>query len=320
MKMIARAAYLPAVLVAATCLTLSACGQGGKGKKHSQPEQPANPFAGKTMAMKKEAYTFNMSVQDALIAFENEQEYALASINLYTYDNLGRLMREIIVTLPQSPASNIPSEGTIAYDMQFTYSSSEPWKEETAVQQLWDAWWDGASLAPQRTTTWTDSVEETTYFDTQNPGQIITSAAFDVREELNPKGYVIHATRQRVDTQVVESEEFLERAADGIQLDRIESVGETIEYDYYPNGALKTMDILAAGSGNREVTTYEYSVENGVYVIVAEARSYGPDGTEIGVRTALELFESGFCHEATRRRDTFQRPNLAPCRELANCQ
>lgn len=318
MKMIARAAFVPALLVVATCLCLSACGQGGKGKKSPQPQEPSGPFAGKTMAMKQAAITFNMTMEELVFALEHDQvpDYVGVSANEYTYDSLGRFAREVIKTYPQSDLSNIPVRGTVAYDMQFTYSSSEPWKEESAVQQIWDSWWDGGSLARQRTTTWSDKVEEVIYYSTETPGLIVSTATFEIIEELNEQGYVTRSIRQRIDTKEIQSEEIFYRAIDGIQLDRVEIAGETIEYGYYPNGALESMEVQA-NSGSREFTTYEYLTDD-VHSIIGETRSYAADGTELDVRTTVEIFQIGLCHEATRRRTTFERPNWAVCRELSN--
>ena len=318
MKMFARAAYLPAMLIVAICLSVSACGQGGKGKRNPTPEEPEGRFAGKEMAMKQAAITFNITMEELLLALEHDQipDYVGVSANEYTYDALGRFAREIIKTYPQSDFSNIPVRGTVAYDMQFTYSSSEPWKEESAVQQIWDSWWDGGSLAPQRTTTWIDHVEDVTYYNTETPGLISSTATFEIIEVLNDQGYLTRSTRQNIMTQEIQSEEIFYRAIDGIQLDRIENAGETVEYRYYPNGALESMEVRS-NSGARDVTTYEYLTDE-VYSIIAETRSYGADGTDLGVRTALEIFAIGFCHEATRQRVTFERPKWAVCRELSN--
>lgn len=314
MKSITRAVCTPIVLLITSCLVLSACSQGGKGGKSQQPAQPpadTSPFAGKTMAMKTEAYTFNKSLDEVLDNPTSDD--ALASVNLYSYDNLGRFSREAIVTLPQSPTSNIPSTGAIAYSIEFTYSNSEPAKEEIAIQDTWDAWSDDSSGAHIQTIIWQGDIEEHVYY---NNGRM-TSIFYEKVEEFNQQGYLIRSTSKRmdIDAEPVWTETFY-RAANGKRLESIVNLNETIEFQYDLNGVLESMREVKPNS--LDITTYTYWTETNRYLIGAETRSYNQSGNETSIRTAVEVFKSGFCHEATRRRDIFQRPNWAPCREFSD--
>ncbi|MCR6652104.1 MAG: hypothetical protein NVV73_11670 [Cellvibrionaceae bacterium] len=314
MKMFVRPPNLPFVLLMAA-LTLSACDQSGKGKKNPPPQGDSGPVAGKTMALKKEVYTFDLGVQEALDALQYNQipEYALATLNQYTYDSLGRRSREIITAFPQSPHSNLPPGGFIAFDMQFIFSSSEPWKEESSIQELWHAWWDGASLERDRTTTWSGSLEEiTTYNSIGN----ITTQVLEVKEELNELGYPIRVARHTFDDDipVPEREEIFYRYTDGMQLDRIEGFDWTVEYTYLANGALYSMEIVSS-DGSREVTTYDYLTGDGVYLSTAEIINYDWNYNVTRSRTAVEVFERGFCHSAMLQPNS-GRPNWDVCKEL----
>lgn len=315
MKMFAHAASLPTVLLMAACITLSACSQGNKGNKHSPPaQQPQSEFAGKTMARKTQALTLNMDMAETTIAMESNllPEYVLIYVNQYTYDAQGRLTRELITSLPLSPNSNIPNEGATALEGLFTYKSATPAEEEASVQHIWDAWWDGASLSFERTTIWRDGLEELTVYGANPFTQVL-----EVHDEFNTLGYTVRSARHEIgsDTPIPTSIETYIRGADGKQLNKIENSSSTIEYSYYTNGALKSMEVTS--SGGHEVTTYYYSTEEDGYLIMSEIRNYDEFGTEMSVRTVIEVFESGFCHEAVRRRATFERPNWSVCRELS---
>lgn len=319
MKSITRAVCLPVLLLFTSCLVLGACSQGGKGgKSQSQLQPPAaqppadtGPFAGKTMVMKMEAYTFNISLEEVL---ENANpDYALTNINLYKYDDLGRFLREAIVTLPQSPTSNIPPTGAIAYSIEFTYSDSDPAQEEFAIQDTWDAWSDQSSGAHTQTIVWQDDIEEHIYY---NDGQM-TSIFFAISKEFNAQGYLTRSTSKRMDIEEESTwSETFYRAPDGKRLESIVNTNETIEFQYDLNGVLQAMRAVKPNS--LDVTTYTYWTQADRYLIGAQTRSFDHDGIETGIRTAVEIFKSGFCHEATRRRDIFQRPNWAPCREFSD--
>lgn len=306
------------LLTAATVLTTTACGQGGKGNKNNNPA-PDNPFAGKVMAVKKNVLVIHRdpaSVEEAVLNGV-PLESMVNFMHTYTYDSLGRQTREIIKAFPQNEGSNLPPTGGTAFDLQVTYRTDVIWEQDVSTMEQWDNWWDGASGARTSTTVWTDDQEEVTVY--RNTGEIDRVELYENVDETNEHGYLIGSTKTQITGPSPGStlETVYHRALDGKTLTGIESPNEVIDYEYNSNGAMVAMDAAYLYRNAREVHSLDYVKEDGRFLILIQSDDYDLQSGEYrGSRTIIEIFEQGFCHEANRRKDVFQRPNWEVCKEL----